>query len=71
MANDDLMQIDIVGKRSERLQRDGAGLKLKSIAEMDFAEPDVIPLKLCDGRPGFFELDCEMAGIIVDTQVFV
>ena len=65
------MQIHIIRKRREPLERGGRGLKFERVAQMDFAEADVVLLKSFQRVRRFLELDGEMTGVVVHAEMRV
>ncbi len=70
IAGDDLVQINIVGKPSQRLARLVGGPGFQRGAEMDFADLDAVMHQAGQGVLRFFKFHGEMAGVVIDAQMF-
>src|SRR5437660_6414718 len=69
VARDDLMEINVVSKYPELLESDGIRTDRERVADMDFAEPYAVALQPSQCVRRLFELDREVARVVVDTQV--
>src|SRR6185295_2763004 len=71
IANDDLMQINVVGKSRERLPHFGSGTNFQRRTEMEFADLDLVLLEQRDGLLRLLKFDGQMTGVVVHAQMFI
>ena len=69
MPHDDLMQIYLISERREPPECGGRGAQLESVAQVNLADANVVLLKVVQRTRGFFELDGEMAGVVVHAEM--
>src|SRR5438132_10722102 len=65
------MKIDVVGKGFQRGANFRSWMNLQRRAEMKLADFDAVLLEAADNTARFFELDGQMAGVVVDTEMGV
>ena len=65
------MQINVVGESRQRLTNLRRGTNLQRRTEMEFADLDVMLLEERDGILRFFKFDGQMAGVVIDAEMFI
>src|SRR6185436_6514536 len=64
------MKVDVVDEGGESVARLRRRPDFQSGAQMDFAYFDLMLEEAADGVAGFFELHREMAGVVIDAEMF-
>src|SRR5437870_1722531 len=70
-ALDDLMKVDAVGKVGEGVPCLRRRPDFQRGAEMDLADFDVVPLEHAQGVLWFFEFHGQVAGVVINSEVFL